>query len=227
MAAWAANNSQSKVEQCDSVSVSLQEKNQVVANGRLIFVAWPLRYGYRRRQWLKKVQHLGQDVGGALPPPGDVLHFGMPPVRKQSTPTFRPHPSGDQLKVSKFERTQAENGGRSLICQENVAIVLYPEGAGNFLFRWRDRPWGSLLSPKSCGQETQEKVLQTHIYPNWLRDHWRLKFWKMPPGGGGVFACPENLHGSHPYMQTHLPNHLWYSPSFSEMFVRRWTAQKG
>jgi hypothetical protein len=39
MAAWAANNSQSKVEQCDSVSVSLQEKNQVVANGRLIFVA--------------------------------------------------------------------------------------------------------------------------------------------------------------------------------------------
>jgi hypothetical protein len=40
------------------------------------------------------------------------------------------------------------------------------------------------------------------------------------------FACPENLHARHPYMQTHLPNHLWYGPSFSEMFVRRWTAQK-
>ncbi len=25
----------------------------------------------------------------------------------------------------------------------------------------------------------------------------------------------------------HLPNHLWYGPSFSEMLVQRWTAQKG
>ncbi len=28
-------------------------------------------------------------------------------------------------------------------------------------------------------------------------------------------------------MQTRLPNHLWYGPSFSEMFVQHWTAQKG
>jgi hypothetical protein len=30
-------------------------KNQVVANGHLIFVAWPPWYEYQRRQWLKKV----------------------------------------------------------------------------------------------------------------------------------------------------------------------------
>ncbi len=62
------------------------------------------------------IQHLGQDVGRVPPPPGDFLHFGMPPVRKRSTPTFWPHPSGDQLKVSKFVHTWAENGGKSLPC---------------------------------------------------------------------------------------------------------------
>ncbi len=31
----------------------------------------------------------------------------------------------------------------------------------------------------------------------------------------------------HMYMQTHLPNHLWCDPSFFEMFVWGWTAQKG
>jgi hypothetical protein len=80
------------------------------------------------------------------------MHFGMPPVRKRSTPTFRAHPSGDQLKVSKFERTWAENGGKSLPRQENVAIARYPEGVGNFFFQRRDWMWGPLLSPKSCGQ---------------------------------------------------------------------------
>jgi hypothetical protein len=33
-----------------------------------------------------------------------------------------------------------------------------------------------------------------------------------------VFACPESRPVRRPYMQTHLPNHLWCSPSFSEMF---------
>ncbi len=71
----------------------------------------------------KESSAFGQDVGGAPPPQGDVLHFGMPPVQKRSTPTFWPHPSGDQLKVSKFERTWAENGGKSVPCQGNVAVV--------------------------------------------------------------------------------------------------------
>jgi hypothetical protein len=59
---------------------------------------------------------------------------------------------------------RAENRGKSLPCPENVAAAWYPEGVSNFLFWGCDWPWGLLLSPKSSGQEFQEKVLQTHIF---------------------------------------------------------------
>jgi hypothetical protein len=53
-----------------------------------------------------------------------------------------------------------------------------------------------------------------------------LEGYRRHQDGEGMSACPENRLGSHPYMQTHLPDHLWFDPSFFEKFVRRWTAQK-
>ncbi len=65
----------------------------------------------------------GPGVGGAPPLPGGVLHLGMPPVQKRSTPTFWPHPSGDQLKSATLVRNWAKNDGRNSSCRENVATA--------------------------------------------------------------------------------------------------------
>jgi hypothetical protein len=60
----------------------------------------------------RKLSVGGQDVGVALLP-GGVLHSGMPPEQKRSTPTFWPLPS-DHSKVSKLERSWEKSGGKSL-----------------------------------------------------------------------------------------------------------------
>jgi hypothetical protein len=73
---------------------------------------------------------------------------------------FRPPASGYWLNVSKLVHSWAKHG-KSLPCQENIAAAWCPEGVGNFQFRQRDQP---LLSPKSCVQEFQGKVLQKHIF---------------------------------------------------------------
>jgi hypothetical protein len=67
--------------------------------------------------WQEKAQHLEQDVGGAPPLPGGVLHSGMPPVPRRYTPTsWLPHPSGDQSKGATLVRNWAENGGKNSPC---------------------------------------------------------------------------------------------------------------
>ncbi len=143
---------------------------------------------------------------------------------------FGPPPSGDRSKFSELVHSWAKNSGKSLSCQENVAVVWCPEGVGNFRSWQRDRLLGPLLSPKSYVQGFQGRVLQKHIFPSWWWGHWRLMLWKKPPDGGGVFACLESRLVSRPCLHTwttHLPDHLWCDPLFFEKFVRRWTAQKG
>jgi hypothetical protein len=56
-------------------------------------------------------------LGGAWP-------VGKPPEQRRSIAKFcPPPPSGDQSKVLGLEHSWAKNGGKSLPCQECVAVV--------------------------------------------------------------------------------------------------------